>query len=62
MPHVNIKFLEGRTLEQKRALVEKVTDALVETINCKREAVHIILEEITTENIATAGKLYCDDK
>jgi 4-oxalocrotonate tautomerase len=31
MPYVTVKMLEGRTEEQKKALVEKVTDAIVET-------------------------------
>jgi 4-oxalocrotonate tautomerase len=33
MPRVTIQLVEGRTMEQKRALVKKVTDAIVETLN-----------------------------
>ena len=31
MPIITVQMLEGRTDEQKKALVEKVTDAVVET-------------------------------
>ena len=31
MPYVTVKMLEGRTEEQKRNLVEKVTEAVAET-------------------------------
>ena len=37
MPYVTVKMLEGRTDDQKRALVEKVTDAVVETTGASKE-------------------------
>ena len=39
MPYVTVKMLEGRTEDQKRALVEKVTAAVVETTGAPKEAV-----------------------
>lgn len=60
MPIVTIDFYKGRTLEQKRAMVKKVTEALVETINCKAEAVQISLRETTAEEVANGGILNCD--
>jgi len=60
MPFVQIDFLEGRSVEQKRALVKKVTEAIVETANCPAEAVNIILREMPKEHLANAGKLRSD--
>lgn len=60
MPTVMIDFYKGRTLEQKRAMVKKVTEALVETIQCKPEAVHITLREISPEDVANGGILNSD--
>ena len=60
MPTVMIDFYKGRTLDQKRAMVKKVTEALVETINCKPEAVKIIIREVSKENISDNGVLHCD--
>lgn len=62
MPIIQVEMLKGRTLEQKRALVEKVTEAIVETANCPKEAVKIIIREMEFENYAQAGVLKCDDK
>lgn len=60
MPKVTIQIFEGRTLEQKRAMVAKVTDAIVETIGARREGVDITILEISKEQYAVGGELYCD--
>lgn len=60
MPFVQIDMLEGRTLEQKRALVEKMTAAVVETANCAPEAVTIIIREMAPTHLGKAGKLHSD--
>lgn len=60
MPIVQVELLKGRTLEQKRALVEKVTEAISESVNCPKEAVSIIIREMETENYAQGGVLRSD--
>lgn len=60
MPVVQIEMIKGRTLQQKRDMVQKVTDVLVETIQCKKEAVTIVIREVDKENIAKAGVLHSD--
>lgn len=60
MPIVQIDLLEGRTLEQKREMVKRVTEAIVETVNCPPEAVKIILREMKPEHLGEAGVLRCD--
>jgi len=57
MPIVQIEMLEGRTLEQKKKLVEKVTEAIVESVDVPAEKVSIIIREMARENFAKAGKL-----
>ena len=57
MPLVNIKMLEGRTLEQKRELVEKVTQAVVTSTGATPENVSIVIEEMARDNFAQAGVL-----
>ena len=46
MPLVTVKMLEGRSDEQKKALVEKVTAAVSETTGAPVEAVTIVIEEM----------------
>lgn len=60
MPIVQIDFLEGRTVEQKREMARKVTAAICETAGCKPEAVTIVIRECPREHIAKAGKLIAD--
>ncbi len=57
MPIIQIEMLEGRTLEQKRKLVQSVTKAVVESVNCPPERVRIIIREMTKDNFAEGGKL-----
>ncbi len=60
MPFVQIDLLAGRSIEQKRALVKKVTEAISETAKCPVEAVSIIIRDLPKENVAGAGKLRLD--
>ncbi len=60
MPVVQVEMFAGRSLEQKRAMVKEVTDALVRTINCKSEDVKIIIREMKKEDYAIGGSLAAD--
>lgn len=62
MPILQVEILKGRTVEQKREMVRKVTDAVTETLNCPKEAVSIIIREMEWENYAKAGVLRADSK
>ncbi|KGK89711.1 4-oxalocrotonate tautomerase [Desulfosporosinus sp. HMP52] len=60
MPFVQIDLLEGRTLDQKRLLVEKVTQAIIESTGAAPENISIIIRDMLKENYAKAGKLASD--
>ncbi|HSJ36896.1 MAG TPA: 2-hydroxymuconate tautomerase [Planococcus sp. (in: firmicutes)] len=60
MPYVTVKMLEGRTEDQKRALVEKVTEAVSETTGAPADKVVVFIEDIQKSNYGTNGKLYSD--
>ncbi|WP_096437709.1 2-hydroxymuconate tautomerase [Alteribacter populi] len=60
MPYVTVKMLEGRTDDQKRALVEKVTDAVSETTDAPKEKVAVIIEEMAPNHYAVNGKRISD--
>lgn len=62
MPIVQIEILEGRTVEQKRAMVKEVTDAICRTLSTKPDAVRIIIRDMKFENFAAAGVLRSDQK
>ena len=60
MPIVNIDWLEGRTVEHKREIARRVTDAIVEVSACKPEAVTVIFTDHPRHDIAKAGRLLAD--
>ncbi|MGI6576078.1 MAG: 2-hydroxymuconate tautomerase [bacterium] len=61
MPIVQIELLEGRNLDQRRLLAEKVTNAICESLDVKPESVRIIMREMKRDSFARSGKLVCDE-
>lgn len=56
MPTVVITLKEGG-LDRggKRTLIEKVTDAVSDTTGIRKEAVHVILDEKSSDNLGDGG-------
>ena len=58
MPYVNVKITrDGVTLEQKKKLVEDITQSLVSNLGKKPEHIHIVIDEVDPENWGFAGTL-----
>jgi len=57
MPVVTIDMFEGRTIEQKKKLVEGITSAITTTLDVSPDAVQIIIRDIPKHNLAIGGKL-----
>lgn len=55
MPFAQIFMVEGRTEEQKKAVIEKVTQALVEAVNAPKENVRVWIQDVPKENWGIAG-------
>jgi len=55
MPFAQIYMLEGRTEAQKRAVIEKVTQALVEAVGAPVSTVRVMIQEVPKENWGIAG-------
>jgi 4-oxalocrotonate tautomerase len=62
MPHVQITWVEGRTLEQKRKVAERITAALIEDGKAKRENIHVSFHDVPSTDYAEAGVLVVDQK
>ena len=56
MPFAQIYMLEGRTEEQKKAVIEKVTQALVDAVGAPVANVRVWIQEVPKENWGIAGK------
>jgi 4-oxalocrotonate tautomerase len=57
MPTVFVYWYPGRNSEQKQKIAQRITDALVEDGNAKRESILIIFQETSPDNIARNGQL-----
>ncbi len=60
MPFVSIKIAEGRTTDQKRALVKTVTEAVAGSIDVDAGKVWVQIDEFSLDNFATGGELMTD--
>jgi 4-oxalocrotonate tautomerase len=60
MPEVYVHAVEGRTIEQKRALVKDITDAVVRHFGAAPDRVMVQIVESPKENKAKGGVLFSD--
>jgi 4-oxalocrotonate tautomerase len=56
MPLAQLYLAEGRTPEQKKVLIEKVTQAFVDALGSKPETVSIIVQDIPKNAWGAGGK------
>ena len=62
MPVIQVSIKQGRTLDQKREVVARMTDVLVEVCGAARERVHVIINEVEEDNWGRGGQLLSDIK
>jgi 4-oxalocrotonate tautomerase len=55
MPFAQIYMIEGRTEQQKRAVIEKVSAALVEATGTPIANVRVWIQDVPKENWGIAG-------
>ena len=62
MPRIIIQSLEGRSLEQKRELVRRITVDVVDVYRVTPDQVTVFIEEASPENFAKGGVLEADKR
>lgn len=60
MPFITIDLFEGRDVNTKRELVERLTAETCKVLDCKPEAVHIRFNNVKRDDWATAGTLWSE--
>jgi 4-oxalocrotonate tautomerase len=60
MPLVQITMLQGRTVEQKRKLAQRITEVMVEEAGARKEAIVVTFVEVSKESYASGGVLMAD--
>ena len=63
MPYINIKVTDEQvTQEQKRQLIEEVTQSLVQILHKDPKTIHIVIDEVPLGNWGVNGKQYLGTK
>jgi 4-oxalocrotonate tautomerase len=62
MPTIRVELMEGRTPEQKKNLVQALTQAVVQTLGGSSESVDVLLYDIKRSDWATGGMLWSEKK
>ena len=57
MPLVEIHLLQGRTPEQKKRLLESVTRAIEESLDCPLGSIRVWIQEFSDKDYMIAGEL-----
>lgn len=55
MPFAQIYMIEGRTDDQKRAVIEKVTAALSEAVGAPKQNIRVWIQDVPAANWGIAG-------
>lgn len=58
MPFITVKNIEGKTPEQKRALVKKMTKVISETFEVDPNLIFIFFEDLSKDNYGKKGELF----
>nr|WP_321259609.1 2-hydroxymuconate tautomerase family protein [uncultured Pseudodesulfovibrio sp.] len=61
MPILTLQTWAGTPKEKKRELVETFTREIVKILDCRIEAVTVIIEEVPKDNWGAAGEL-CSER
>lgn len=56
MPYISIETFEGKTVEQKKALIQEVTRAVTSTLNVPPESVWIVIKDVPRSNWGEKGQ------
>lgn len=57
MPILNVQISQGRSAAQKTALLQKMTQAIVDSVGAPLASIRIVLQEIPPEHVIVAGEL-----
>ena len=60
MPFIQVTMIEGRTVEQKRALVAGLAHAAVEALDVPLERVRVAIYEVSGDDWGIGDKTYAE--
>ncbi len=60
MPFINVKISKGATRDQKKELVRRMTNDLVEVLGKDPNNIHMVIEDVEWDNWGFKGELLSD--
>jgi 4-oxalocrotonate tautomerase len=61
MPVVEVHMRTGRSAEDKRRLIESITDVITQVLGANRERVVVLLDEIDPRSWGQGGRVLADE-
>ncbi len=61
MPVVEVHMRTGRSAEEKRRLIESMTDVITQVLGSRRERVVVLLDEIDPGSWGQGGRLLAEE-
>lgn len=61
MPIIKVEMWEGRTTEQKKELIEVLSNETARITGCDLSSIYVIIDDIKKENWGAGGQL-CSEK
>ncbi|MEI6109353.1 MAG: 2-hydroxymuconate tautomerase family protein [Actinomycetes bacterium] len=55
MPFITVQLIEGRTVEQKHALIKEISEAAIRVLDADPDNVRIVINEVTADDWGVAG-------
>ena len=56
MPFIEVTMIEGRTIEAKRTLMKRLTDAAEESLGAPRQSIRVVIREVPAAHWSIAGE------
>ncbi|KPN73431.1 MULTISPECIES: 4-oxalocrotonate tautomerase [Neisseria] len=56
MPIIQVHMMEGRTDEQKEAVIREVTEAMIRAVGAPKESVRVLINEMPKQHFGIAGE------
>lgn len=61
MPIIRVEMWEGRSVQQKKELVDVLSRETARILGCEVESIYVVIENVKKENWGAGGEL-CSEK
>lgn len=55
MPFITVQIIEGRSIEQKHALIKEISEVAIRVLDAEPDNVRVVINEVTTDDWGVGG-------